>query len=138
MIKSYGVPASRTARSLWMLEELGLEYESTPTHFVGGAQQSDHLRLNPSGKVPALDDSGTIVWESPAINLYLARKYGTDGFWPDSESDLHKPSADLNACSVLSWAPTLGRMDLSSFPNVSRWLHACTNRPSLARVFGDG
>ncbi len=47
-------------------------------------------------------------------------------------------AADLNVCSVLSVVTSLGRMDLSDVPNVSRWLEACTSRPSLARVFGDG
>ena len=35
MIKLYGLPASRAFRALWMLEELGLQYENVPTHFSG-------------------------------------------------------------------------------------------------------
>ena len=43
--------------------------------------------------------------------------------------------ADLNVASVASWAPTLGKLDLSGTPNLKRWLAACTSRPALARVF---
>ena len=35
MITLYGIPASRAFRCLWMLEELGLEYENVPTNFLG-------------------------------------------------------------------------------------------------------
>lgn len=87
MIKLYGVPMSRAARSLWMLEELGLAYENVPTHFAtGDTHKPEYLKLNPNGHIPTLDDDGTIVWESMAINLYLAMKYGK-GLWPKSVVD---------------------------------------------------
>jgi len=87
MIKLYGIPASRASRSLWMLEELGVKYENVPTSFIGDVQKPDYLKLNPNGKIPTLDDEGTILWESLAINLHLARKYGKGKLWPDSETD---------------------------------------------------
>ena len=87
MIKLYGVPMSRANRCLWMLEELGLAYENVPTHFATGAtHEPEYLKLNPNGHVPTLDDDGKIVWESMAINLYLAMKYGK-GLWPTSVAD---------------------------------------------------
>jgi glutathione S-transferase len=87
MIKLYGVPMSRAGRALWMLEELGLPYENVQTHFANGdTQKPDYLKLNPNGHIPTLDDDGTIVWESMAINLYLAMKYGK-GLWPASVAD---------------------------------------------------
>ncbi len=87
MIKLYGVPMSRAVRSIWMLEELGLPYENVPTHFANGdTQKPDYLKLNPNAHIPTLDDDGTIIWESMAINLYLAMKYGK-GLWPTSIAD---------------------------------------------------
>ena len=74
----YGTPASRTVRVLWMAEELGLDYENIPVHFAGEAQQPEFLAINPNGRIPTIDDDGLIVWESMAINLYLARKHGGD------------------------------------------------------------
>jgi glutathione S-transferase len=88
MIKLYGIPASRASRCLWMLEELGVPYENVPTSFVGDVQKPEYLALNPNGHVPTLDDDGLVIWESMAINLHLARKYGAKaGLWPASEAD---------------------------------------------------
>ena len=76
MIKLYGIPASRTSRCIWMLEELGVKYENIPTNFIGEAQKPDYLKLNPNGRVPTLDDERHRLFESLAMNLHLARKYG--------------------------------------------------------------
>lgn len=76
-IKLYGIAASRTARPLWLLEEYGAPYEHVSQSYAGGATRTpEFLKLNPNGHIPVLDDDGTIVWESMAINLYLARKLG--------------------------------------------------------------
>jgi glutathione S-transferase len=81
MIKVYGTSMSRSARSLWALEELGLKYEHVPVA-VPDSRKPEHLKINPNGHIPAIDDDGTIVWESMAINLYLAEKYGKNKLWP--------------------------------------------------------
>ncbi len=86
MIKLYGIPQSRASRCLWMLEELGVPYEHVPVSFLGDAQKPDFLKINPNGRIPALEDDGLVLFESLAINLHLARKYGR-GFWPASPDD---------------------------------------------------
>jgi glutathione S-transferase len=87
MIKLYGVPQSRAFRPLWMLHELGLEFENVPTHFVGGTRTAEFLKLNPNGHIPVLVDEDTVLWESLAINLYLARRYGAGTLWPATVED---------------------------------------------------
>jgi glutathione S-transferase len=86
VIKLYGVAMSRAARSLWMLEELGLGYEHIQTNFTTDVQKPDYLALNPNGHIPTLVDGDTVIWESMAINLYLARKYD-QGLWPTTLED---------------------------------------------------
>jgi glutathione S-transferase len=86
MLKLYGTSKSRSARSLWALEELGLKYEHIPVE-VAKAKSPEHLKLNPNGHIPVLEDDGEIFWESMAINLYLAAKYGKAPFWPESHED---------------------------------------------------
>jgi glutathione S-transferase len=86
MIKLYGTSKSRSARALWALEELGLKYEHVPVE-VAKAKSPEHLKVNPNGHVPVLEDDGKIFWESMAINLYLAAKYGKAPFWPESHED---------------------------------------------------
>jgi glutathione S-transferase len=82
MIKLYGTVMSRAGRPAWALEELGLKYEHVPISFQGDTRKPEYLKINPNGHIPSLDDNGLIVWESMAINLYLAEKYGKAPFWP--------------------------------------------------------
>ena len=73
----YGTARSRTARVLWMAKELGLAFEHVPLAMGDAAlKQPPFLKINPAGRVPAIDDDGFVMAESLAINLYLARKYG--------------------------------------------------------------
>jgi glutathione S-transferase len=45
------------------------------------------MKINPNGHLPALEDDGVVLWESLAINLYLAEKYGKNSLWPASVED---------------------------------------------------
>lgn len=89
MITLYGIARSRTFRPLWLLLELGLEFEHVKLDFHGDAiRQPDYLALNPNGRVPTLVDGDLVLWESMAINLYLANRYGREqGLWPDNAAD---------------------------------------------------
>jgi len=59
-----------------MVEEMGEPYQliekSTRTEEL---QSAEYLRLNPNARIPTLVDGDLILWESMAINLYLAHKY---------------------------------------------------------------
>ena len=50
-------------------------------------KQPDYLKVNPNGKVPALVDGDFQLFESMAINLYLAKRFSKEGFWPSSPED---------------------------------------------------
>lgn len=71
----YGVSGSRAIRSLWAIEETGIEYTHVPTHFFTDSKTDEYLAVNPNGRIPALTDDGETLFESMAINLYLAKKY---------------------------------------------------------------
>jgi glutathione S-transferase len=86
MIKLYGIPRSRAMRPLWMLEELGVPYELARVSFVGETRTPEFLRLNPNGHIPVLQDGDVTLFESLAINLYLARRYDK-GLWPATVED---------------------------------------------------
>ena len=88
MIRLYGTAQTRTFRPLWMLEELGVPYELVKTDFAkGDTRTPEFLKINPNGHVPALVDGDLTLFESMAINLYLAQRYGQGKLWPDSEHD---------------------------------------------------
>lgn len=59
------------------LEEMGLAYEPVPIDARKGDQfLPEFLAVNPNGKVPAIEDEGTVVFDSNAILLYLGEKTG--------------------------------------------------------------
>lgn len=77
MIRIYGSARSRGVRTLWMVGELGLEYEHLDYAPRSPATRTpEYLALNPNGRVPTIDDDGFVLSESMAIDLYLAKKHG--------------------------------------------------------------
>src|SRR5437870_4110868 len=76
MLQLYGNPRSRAMRCLWMLEEVGRPYQLVEkTTRADDLQTAEYLRLNPNARIPTLVDGDLVLWESMAINLYLAQKY---------------------------------------------------------------
>jgi glutathione S-transferase len=63
-------------RCLWMLEEMGEPYQLIEKSArTDELQSADYIRLNPNARIPAFVDGDLVLWESVAINLYLAQKY---------------------------------------------------------------
>ncbi|MGL5063536.1 MAG: glutathione S-transferase family protein [Microcoleus sp.] len=77
MLKLYGGARSRASIVKWYLEEISVPYEFVMLDMQAGEHlQPDFLAINPMGKVPAIVDGDLKLWESGAILLYLAQKYG--------------------------------------------------------------
>ena len=57
-----------------------------PVYFVGDSKKPEYLAINPNGRVPAPVEGELVLFESMAINLYLARRDG-GALWPASEGD---------------------------------------------------
>ncbi len=75
-ITLYHHPFSRAANVVWMLEEVGIDYELRYVDIRAGEQKAPaFLALNPMGKLPVLTDGDVVVTESAAIALYLADRY---------------------------------------------------------------
>ncbi len=87
MITLYGIAPSRTYRCLWLLEEMGLEYQRELVRWDDtGDKRAAYLELNPNGRVPCMADADLVLFESLAINFYLVRRYGGP-LAPDSIED---------------------------------------------------
>src|SRR6266513_5794972 len=82
-MKLYGYRNGRTLRALWALEEVGANYEYVEVDVMQGeGRKPSFLKINPGGKVPVLEDGGTIVTESAAICMHLAEKYTASRLLP--------------------------------------------------------
>ncbi len=79
----YGICGSRAFRSVWAMEETGVDYEHVPTHFVEESKAPEYLAINPNGRIPCLVDGDLTLFESMAINLYAAKTYGGELFPAD-------------------------------------------------------
>lgn len=76
MLRIYGSARSRAVRVLWMVHELGLNYEHKDwLPRSPETKTSDYRALNANSRVPTIDDDGFILSESMAINMYLAKKH---------------------------------------------------------------
>lgn len=100
MLKLHHAPNSRAGRIVWLLEELGLEYELNRMDFHPRALKSDeHRARHPLGRVPVLEDGDVMLYESGAIVEYLIARH-SDGAL--------KPAVDSR------W-----------FPEYLQWFHYC-------------
>ncbi len=73
----WGAGTPRTLRAHWSMQELGLDYERRAIGSRdGGNLTPEYTRLNPSQKIPTLQDGDLVVAESAAIVNYLTTCYG--------------------------------------------------------------
>lgn len=95
-MKLYGYRNGRTLRALWALEEVGAPYEFVEVDLKRGQHREPaFLAINPTGKVPVLDDGGTIITESAAICMHLAERH--------PESRLLPPAGTLERTACYKW-----------------------------------
>jgi len=84
MIKLYDSALSGNCHKVrMMLGFLGLAHEKIDMNWARGDHRLDWFRaVNPRAQLPALDDAGTVVWDSQAILVYLARTHGGELWLP--------------------------------------------------------
>ena len=80
----YEFAPTRSIRARWMLQELGVDFESLTVNLIAGEHlRPEFLKINPAGRLPVLVDGDLVLTESVAIVLYLAEKYPQKGFLPE-------------------------------------------------------
>ena len=76
-------PSPRALKVIALKNYLGLECEMHIVDLGKGDQLTpDYIAMNPNKKMPVLEDSGFVLWESNAILFYLASKKPESGLWP--------------------------------------------------------
>lgn len=100
-IKLYNFPRSGHAhRAELMLSLLQLPTELIFVDLAQGAHKTPQfLALNPFGQVPVIDDGGTIVADSNAILVYLAKRYGNQDWLPEEPAAAAKVQRWLSAAA---------------------------------------
>jgi GST-like protein len=89
MIRFYFHPKPNPLKVALFFEETGLDYEVVPVDTLKGEQHDPAFRkINPNGKLPAIEDDGVRVFDSTAILLYLAEKTGKYLGKPDQRGEL--------------------------------------------------
>ncbi len=92
MIVVHHLNNSRSQRVLWLLEELGLEYQIVryqrdPKTMLAPPELK---AIHPLGKSPVITDNGVTVAESGAIVEYLIDTYGNGRLVPPAGSEEHR------------------------------------------------
>ena len=86
MLTLHFAPNSRASRTLWLLEELGLEYKLNRMDFHPKDLKSDeHRARHPLGRIPVLDDGDVSIYESGAIAEYILECHKNGGLKPGSD-----------------------------------------------------
>lgn len=97
MLKLFHSPDSRSSRFIWLLEELGADYELAYCTIKrrSGAGARDPSNPHPEGRVPALLHDNRLITEQIGIALYLLELF------PDS--DMGVPVSSDERGTFLSW-----------------------------------
>ena len=96
MIKLYHCSGARSARSLWLLNELEVDFELVELEFsMKGLRTPEYLAISPLGRVPCLTDGELTLFESGAICQYLCENYG--------DGSLYRAVGDPERNEWLQW-----------------------------------
>ena len=83
MIRLHHCPQTRSMRSLWLLHELGVDFEVVAYPFDKTLRQEPYRTLNPTGRVPTLEIDDVVLTESGAIAEYLCESFPQKGLGRD-------------------------------------------------------
>ena len=83
MIRLHHCPQTRSMRSLWLLHELGIEFDVLEYPFDKTLRQEPYRSLNPTGRVPTLEIDDVVLTESGAIAEYLCERFPQKGLGRD-------------------------------------------------------
>ena len=111
----WGAGTMRTHRTLWLAEELGIEYEHRPIGPRTGETKTDEfLAINPRHKVPAMVHGDICLTESAAIMTYMTETFPV----PDH---FYVPGGPLDRARLLEWCFfTMSELDANAIYNIRR------------------
>ena len=139
-MKLYYNPQSRAVIAKWMLDECAAQYEIVPIDFAKREHKApEFLKINPSGKLPALEDGESKVFEGTAICLYLADKFSQANLAPRVGAPERGRYLSLMVYSTSQLEPAMGDalLKLESLPQRG-WTNFETAEQVVACELGKG
>lgn len=155
-ITLYSFPLSGHAHRVRLFASLaGINHEVVDVDLAKGEQSgADFRAINPFGQVPAMRDGETVLADSNAILLYLARKYAPDWYSDDIETQAHIQRFLSVAAGPIAYGPAAARLvnvfgaglDKTQAQSVAEWVFerldahlegrewVATDRPSIADI----
>ena len=129
MMKLYYSPGACSMASHIALEESGIPYEEKPTMLAKGEHKTEaYLKINPRGKVPALDADGEILVENTAILTYLHRSF------PDTKLLPSDPLGEAQAISTMAWFSNTVHPAYTHSLRPERWVDGDTCKASVKEM----
>ena len=108
-MKLYYNPQSRAVIAKWMLDECDAQYEIVPIDFTKGEHKTPEFRkINPAGKLPALEDGASKIFEGAAICLYLGDKFPRANLAPAISAPERGRYLSLMVYSTSQLEPAMG------------------------------
>jgi len=139
-VKLYFNPRSRAVVAKWLLDECGARYEIVPIDLEQRENKSPQfLTINPAGKLPALVDGETRIFENTAIGLYLGDKYPETGLAPPVGHPDRGRYLSLMVYSTAQLEPAMGDAMLKQPHLPPRgWTDFEAAKDVVERELGDG
>ena len=119
MLTLYYSPGACSMASHIGIEESGAVYTEHPILISKGEQKTaEYAKVNPRGKVPALDVDGRVITENTAILTYLGRRFPESGLLPADPVD------EAHCIGAMAW--------------FSNWVHPSYQRIMRPERFAEG
>lgn len=126
MLTLYFCPGACSTASHMALEETGAQYGEKPIFLPKGEQKTEtYLKINPRGKVPALDVDGKILTENTAILTYLAKTFPEKKLMP---ADAFEQARCL---STMAWFSNIVHPSYSHYMRPERFAADAAAQPSV-------
>jgi glutathione S-transferase len=140
VMKLYYNPQSRAVIAKWMLDECGAEYETVPIDLAKREHKSaEFLKINPAGKLPALVDGDSKIFEGAAICLYLGDKFPEANLAPKIGTPERGRYLSLMVYSTSQLEPAMGDALLGAQWLPQRgWTDFETAKDVIEGELGDG
>ena len=106
-MKVHHIPNTRSTRIVWLLEELGLDYDVQKYELKPASLRTEeYTKIHPMNRVPSIEDGDVSMFESGAIVQYILAKHGNGQLAPTVDApNFHKYLQWFHYCEGMLMPP---------------------------------